>query len=383
MRKRFFPLLLALILLLAGCGKRSRDNIHLLTRFSPDFTPYVGFLDTDYLLDESWYWVECETPATGVITRINLSDVKFSVEQTDAAGNHQERDLSNSHTIISGATGSSHAFSTRYSDESITSEPLAKADYVFEENGAIRQIAYSKVVNQGTPQSTTIYAYLFFTYDEQGRLIKQIYTPFEKGSIFTRAYLYDAEGKLSRWEETDMEGTLLAYADYCYAGTQRDCELYSADGTLTESSFAVFDAEGRLLESSHFDPNGKLLQRVSYSYDLPESQFSPLHFLMLTLLVLAAGFYLSWQVIQMLRNRRYNRAPVIEIRARLVEKTEGEGSALADSVYHGFFETGDGHRFRLAMEKDHYLLMPENSWGKLRYKAGWMVSFYEEAPEKE
>ena len=130
MRKRFFPLLLALILLLAGCGKRSRDNIHLLTRFSPDFTPYVGFLDTDYLLDESWYWVECETPATGVITRINLSDVKFSVEQTDAAGNHQERELSNSHTIISGATGSSHAFSTRYSDESITSEPLAKADYV-------------------------------------------------------------------------------------------------------------------------------------------------------------------------------------------------------------------------------------------------------------
>jgi len=377
MKKRMLPLVLAaIILIFSGCGKSERNNSYLLTRVTPDFTPYVGFLDTDYLIGDRWTSVTCENPVTGVTTRINLSNVKSSVERTDSSG-HQEREISNGTSHTSGVSGSFTSLYTWYTDEGLIGKTMPSADYRFEENGAIRQITYSKPINQGTPQSSTIYAHLYFIYDDQGRLKTQTYTPFEEGR-FTRSYFYDGNGNLSRWEETDADGTLLAYTDYHFYGTQRTTKIYSADGTLTELAIADFNEEGLLLQSSRFGPDGNLLQKVSYGYDTPPYPFTIYHYILFALLGVAIAVYLYWQVVQIIRNRRYNRAPTIEIRARLLEKSEGSGSAMAESSYYGVFETTNGRRFQLAMEKDHYYLLPENIWGTLRYKSGWMVSFYEE-----
>ncbi len=102
------------------------------------------------------------------------------------------------------------------------------------------------------------------------------------------------------------------------------------------------------------------------------------HIVLFILAGIALVAFIANQVLQEVRKYRYDHAPVIEIRARLVDKTEGGGGMLPESAYYGIFESGNGHRFQLAMEKDHFYLLPPNIWGRLCYKSGWMISFHED-----
>jgi len=110
-------------------------------------------------------------------------------------------------------------------------------------------------------------SYHAFEYAAGGLLsVDTLYNDQQQPQTSSR-YLYDEDGRRTRWEIYDGSGRLIVYTDYLYdAGKLSGIEIHGSDGELTDFSSASHDEEGRKTEESFYETPRKLVKTVEYVY---------------------------------------------------------------------------------------------------------------------
>jgi hypothetical protein len=80
-------------------------------------------------------------------------------------------------------------------------------------------------------------------------------------------FKYDEKKRLSETTEFRSNGDFMARHVYKYDGNQKQEFVYLEDGTLTRRHLYILDDKGNEIESTDFDADGKVLSKISYSYE--------------------------------------------------------------------------------------------------------------------
>lgn len=376
-----------LVFLLSGCSFQM-ENRYLLTRYTPSFDANTGFLEPEYLQPELWSQVVWEEFEDGVLT--NLVFIRrgssYELEYWDENRQAVKETLRTSSGGGSGLDGDFDLYQEGRDGEAYGT-PTVQGRYYWDEEGRLERLVTELSVFHAAQYGEPIQE-LRFQYDDQDRLIRQLQMKPDGGRSY-RTYTYSDNGDLEKVEEYTADGTLLGYVlyDYQVAAHMTLAQSYDAQGKLTGYSETLRgdplpgNVWKEIEQVETFDEEGTLLSRISYNYE-QEKGLSRYELLAVILICCSLGFWGIHQIWQLIQNRRYYRSPEIEIRAKLVHKEMGSGGLWTDGSWFGTFQTETGNRFQLAMERDHYYGLPEEVWGTLRYKGGWMRSFYSDEEEK-
>ena len=384
--KLIAPILL--LMLLSGCSAQM-ENRYLLTRYTPSFEANTGFLEAESLQPELWTQVVWEAFDDGILTDLLFirRGSSYELEYWDENRQPIKETLRTSRGGGSGPDGDFDLYQEGRDGEAYGT-PTVQGRYYWDEEGRLEKLVTELSVFNAAQYGEPIQE-LRFQYDEQDRLIRQLQMK-PDGNQSYRTYAYYDNGDLEKVEEFAADGTLLGYIRYNYqiADHMTLAQSYDAQGNLT-GYWEILRGDPlpgnvwkEIEQVEIFDAEGSLLNRVSFHYE-QEKGLSRYEVIAVIIARCTLGFWMIHQVWQIIQNRRYYRAPEIEIRAKLVEKSTGTGGIWSDGSWFGTFQTEGGHRFQLAMEKDHFYLMPEEVWGVLRYKGGWMRSFYSEEEKNE
>lgn len=106
-----------------------------------------------------------------------------------------------------------------------------------------------------------------YTYDDEGRRVK-----FVTDLNDTTTFSYDADGKLIRTDHYDPNGASTGYETYEYGdgyrrdGYRRD-NYYNAEGVLTHYQIHYYNQQEQRVRSENYDADGTLTFYTTDEYD--------------------------------------------------------------------------------------------------------------------
>ena len=243
--KKKLLLLLAVLMLLPGCGKAEPENPYRLKTttieyYYRDRENTVWEFEETY--DENGLLVESQEIEDGV------PDTK-TVYEYDAYGNpirttqiHPDgtRDVAEDKLTLD------EQHRVLYSESTWNGEPSATTEYGYSKDGQITKLYINRIGGLGTEDWKS---FVDRTYDRKGRLVRQDirWEPDNNGKSYT-LYTYDKDRLLRT--ETYQGEKLDSYTDYTYdeTGRIRTSIAYDADGIKGSKNITTLDEYGNELE---------------------------------------------------------------------------------------------------------------------------------------
>lgn len=251
MKKHVIILVLILSLLLAGCGGSTPKEPEELTFYPAErITTYSdgdSHRDT-YEYDKNWNLTLGITYRNGEeVSRVQYKNTKDSTQMTFLQdGEESTMELRLTHDEQGNETRVE-----RYSDGELT----LITECTFDEKG-------NRLTQTDTRVATNDVSRHEMAYDENGNMTKMT---LDGGS--TTVYTYDDQGRLVKQEQLSAEGQQGNYYEYTYStdGLTRTCLYYQSNGFPGGKTIETYDAFGNMLRSERYD-GVELTETTLYSY---------------------------------------------------------------------------------------------------------------------
>ena len=268
-------MLLAVLLLLSGCGKTDvpenpyrlktvihetpRDGNAFLWRFEYSYDPedrVVEVLEYENDVPDMKTLYEHDTYGN-IIRTISI--------QPDGTQNVSEETLTldEQHRVV-------------YSESTWNGEPKATTEYGYNDDGQITRLYINRI---GALNGEDMKSFVDRTYDRKGRLIRED-TRWEPHGDNTSYTLYHYEQDRLLRTETFKAEELDSYSDYTYdeTGLIQTAISYESDGTLRSKHVTTFDEYGNQLEVVSYAYASELIRsgmtdlepdsQITYIYEL-------------------------------------------------------------------------------------------------------------------
>jgi YD repeat-containing protein len=170
--------------------------------------------------------------------------------------------------------------------EGTTLKPSRTEQYTFNEAGDLKELKYNDVyegvrvlknadynaegrlVQLQTYIGNALSWRLSYKYDDEGRVLEEIYYSAEENSTSKIVYTYNDEGNMVEskiYENDELSST----KHYTYDAKSQEIEfvMLNADGTMKIKEFTTYDKRGNVVERSYHNANSTLDNRTVYEYD--------------------------------------------------------------------------------------------------------------------
>ncbi len=278
MKRRILCILASImfILLVLNFAELLLPKYHLSSRYAPDGTSVMGYIEPDEWYAEKWisshYTVyENGEAQSQTIIQKHLFD-KFTVKQMGKDDQIQKTTYYSSIGSAWSVEGTECITITDYLDGATSADFLSMSSYWKGEGQKDCDIAYQVTTGTLRPKRD-VHPIWEAHWDEAGRMIRQDclndFDPFEKNKDIM-AYViheYDNKDRLKTTNEYDGHDTLLRTVAYQYEGRNCTKIQYNADGIRTGYMIEERDILGRIKQRSQYDADGKILNCCEYSYN--------------------------------------------------------------------------------------------------------------------
>lgn len=267
------------------------NNNLFLTRYDTQARLVDGFLDAVYYDTDVWYsFTRTNMDGSTVSVKQNFG---FQVERTGTDGIVEVENWYSAAGGVSkhyyGEYEELHGQTYHELEGSLNNgETLAWGNYFTDEQG---RLCLYQLTWGNSPSEHQYYHYRTeLTYDDQGRIIKQLQENEECDEYFTLieltpeesdlryvTYTYDESGNVLRSEQYNYLDELVGYTEYTWAmdGTIRLAQSYNPDGTPIDYSVSRFDTQGRLEYQEFYNADGALSYTVEFDYDFVSYLLQP------------------------------------------------------------------------------------------------------------